>query len=404
MKILKINIDGLKNYSQNKLNIDFVPNKRVSRDEVNENVFKLFNNIYSQNVIPLVGINASGKTSTLEIIEGILSIYIDNSSISFKDRLIKHFDKTLNVLIYILNEKDKKIYKVKSEIKKDSYLNLVYFGEEEIYVRDVTNNITKKNIYDDNFYKKPILIRSDEKNDYLKNEDSIFSGILNHYQQSTSKVYELFDLTNINLLAYYLDKLTNNSFIKYLDPSIETFNIKNKEELKDKKDSNPKFEIKFKNSEEKHIYDVANLDSILSSGTIKGLNIFANVFKILSEGGYLIVDEIENHLNKRIVTSILEFFLSDINKNGATLIFSTHYIEIIDEIERSDSIYVLNKKETINVKKLSDCLGNNDRKDKKKSDIFLSGMINTIPDYKSYMNIKKDIKNNLSKGNRDNEY
>ncbi|MBJ6305923.1 ATP-binding protein, partial [Staphylococcus aureus] len=157
----------------------------------------------------------------------------------------------------------------------------------------------------------------------------------------------------------------------------------------------PKFEIKFKNSEIIHTSEIGDLGKILSSGTIKGLNIFANIFKVLVEGGYLIIDEIENHLNKRIVSSILEFFLSDININGATLIFSTHYIEILDDVDRSDSIYILNKDEHIKVKKLSERLGKFDRADRKKSEVFLSGIVDTVPDYNSYMRIKEDISKRL---------
>lgn len=41
----------------------------------------------------------------------------------------------------------------------------------------------------------------------------------------------------------------------------------------------------------------------------------------LIEGGYLLIDELENHFNKAIVENIIEFFQSDVNKNGATIIF-----------------------------------------------------------------------------------
>ena len=199
----------------------------------------------------------------------------------------------------------------------------------------------------------------------------------------------------MNFFAYYLNSMSNESFIRYLDPSIEIFRIKDEKEFSVKRDALPQFEIKFKNSDLIHTSEIADLGDILSSGTIKGLNIFANVFKVLVEGGYLIIDEIENHLNKRIVSSILEFFLSDININGATLIFSTHYVEILDEVDRSDSIYVLNKEKYIKVQKLSKRLGKDDRADKKKSEVFLSGTIDTVPSYESYRNIKEDINKRL---------
>ncbi len=54
--------------------------------------------------------------------------------------------------------------------------------------------------------------------------------------------------------------------------------------------------------------------------------------------------------------------------------------------------------------KLSVLLGDKDRKDKKKSDIFLSGMVNSMPNYKNYMAIKKEMKNIISRENNDYEY
>ena len=64
--------------------------------------------------------------------------------------------------------------------------------------------------------------------------------------------------------------------------------------------------------------------------------------EVLKDGGYLIVDEIENHFNKEIVSTLIRFFMDGkINKNGGMLIFSTHYPELLDEYDRNDSILLL---------------------------------------------------------------
>ena len=393
MKALKIVVNGLSNFESKTLNVDFITSKKVNSYEANNNVKPLFNSIYKQNSMSFVGINATGKTTTLEIIESLLSIYIDNDSISFHGNLAKNFSDKLKVTMYLLDEKEDNIYLVNSTVMKesnDSTEPKLYFYDEDLYTRKVNKRVNRKNIFNFELYNH-LQNRKALNNSYLKNEDSIFSAILNERANKRDKVFELINLTDMNVFAYYMSNMTNESFIRYLDPSIEIFRIKDEENYRKKNNALPKFEIKFKNSDLVHTSDVTDLGDVLSSGTIKGLNIFANVVKVLFRGGYLIIDEIENHLNKRIVTSILEFFLSDINENGATLIFSTHYVEVLDEIDRSDSIYVLNKEEVIKVKKLSDRLGEYDRADKKKSEIFLSGVVDTVPDYQSYQNIKKDI-------------
>lgn len=77
------------------------------------------------------------------------------------------------------------------------------------------------------------------------------------------------------------------------------------------------------------------------------------VFAFL-EGGYLIVDELENHFNKEIAATLVRFFLDKkVNKKGAALIFSTHYSELLDEFERNDNIYIIRNKEGISAENLS---------------------------------------------------
>ncbi|SFG82359.1 AAA family ATPase [Oribacterium sp. WCC10] len=77
------------------------------------------------------------------------------------------------------------------------------------------------------------------------------------------------------------------------------------------------------------------LNNYLSSGTVKGMVIFTLAQEVLKNGGYIVVDEIENHFNKEIVTTLMRFFMDmKVNKHGGTLIFSTHYPELLDEYDR----------------------------------------------------------------------
>lgn len=72
MKILKIKASGLKLFEK-ELVIDFYAKQRVSQDK-NEMLTNIFGNIYVNNVISMVGKNASGKTSTLKVISFILQL------------------------------------------------------------------------------------------------------------------------------------------------------------------------------------------------------------------------------------------------------------------------------------------------------------------------------------------
>ena len=46
------------------------------------------------------------------------------------------------------------------------------------------------------------------------------------------------------------------------------------------------------------------------SGTIKGINVFMSAMRILAKGGYLIIDEIENHFNKELAATLVRFFVT----------------------------------------------------------------------------------------------
>ena len=107
-------------------------------------------------------------------------------------------------------------------------------------------------------------------------------------------------------------------------------------------------------------------------------------------GSYLLVDEIENHFNKEIVTTLVRFFMdSRLNKNGGTLIFTTHYPELLDEYDRNDGICIVRNYNGITAENLSYILKRNDIK---KSDAYQSGFLEgTTPAYEAYMRLKKSL-------------
>ena len=103
-----------------------------------------------------------------------------------------------------------------------------------------------------------------------------------------------------------------------------------------------------------------------------------------------LVDEIENHFNKEIVTTLVRFFMdSRFNKNGGILIFTTHYPELLDEYDRNDGIYIVRNCSGITVENLSYILTRNDIK---RSDAYQSGFLEgTTPTYEAYIRLKESL-------------
>ena len=171
--------------------------------------------------------------------------------------------------------------------------------------------------------------------------------------------------------------------IAFLDPTIEKLCFEQTE-------GKTFIHLKFKDEEEIILNNAADLEQYLSSGTIKGIITFSMVKEVLHSGGYLLVDEIENHFNKEIVTTLVRFFMdSRLNKNGGTLIFTTHYPELLDEYDRNDGICIVRNRNGITAENLSYILKRNDIK---KSDAYQSGFLEgTTPAYEAYMRLKKSL-------------
>ena len=156
------------------------------------------------------------------------------------------------------------------------------------------------------------------------------------------------------------------------------------------RDGKPVSHLKFYGRNELILADTFELRTYLSSGTIKGINVFLWAIAVLRHGGYLLLDEIENHFNTEIVASLIRFFLdARLNKNGGVLIFTTHYPELLDEFDRNDCINITRNTEGITVQNLTDILKRNDLK---KSDAYMSDYLGgTAPLYDSYIALKRYI-------------
>lgn len=395
IKLIKSEFYGFKLYHENTISIDLTTSKKVLQEDVDDNVVQhLFSSIYKQNLVSIVGINASGKTASLKYLSIIFNLFIENKTLSFAEEHFPEFFESLDeqciMKNYFYSELDNAVIELTSILERNN--GQYVFVDEILKVKKAQNNISKKNLF--NFENvKPDLIRSKLKKivkEVLREDASIFMIILNNHGISYKKnhFFDMLDFTNINMLVGNMS-LIPKELIQYFDPNIERIEFL---QGSTKKGADTPIKIKFYDQEEIEISNI-ELWKYLSSGTIKGLNLLMALEKALLSGGYVIIDEIENHLNKNIVVTILNLFKSPLNINNATLIITTHYSEILDEIERSDSIYYTIKEEgKIKIRKLSD---NISRSDKKKSSVFLSGILGTAPKYSSYIEFKKYLNNQI---------
>ena len=374
MRILKMSVSGLTLFKDT-IDIDFYTEQRVSGDN-NEMVTPCFGNVYTNNVISIVGINASGKTSLLKIISFIIDFMNGESINNIGNIDILDDTQKVTITAYFFDQKDG-VFKLESEIIRvgnDKLDNRYIINNECLWCKKVTRVKSKKDLFE--FDDKYIIKERDNNAEFLKEDTSI---ILSLNKNKNFYLKDLIQLTNLNFLRLIGD--FPQELIAFLDPSIEYFSF-------DKITGESK--LKFFDREEIIVSNPVIFERYLSSGTIKGINVFINAMVVFEMGGYLIVDELENHFNREIVATLLRFFMNkSVNKNGATLIFSTHYAELLDEFERNDGIYIVRNRNGISAQKLSNILTRNDIK---KSEAFKSDFLEgTVPTYDSYMQLKKAI-------------
>lgn len=378
MKILRIKVNGLPLY-KNMFDISFCAVQRVHNNHLNS-VFNLFGNIYVNTVEAFAGINASGKTMALKVVS-FTSILLSATPLS-AEFVPQILGDGINTIFDIDFYADGKIYHLTSEIIKEKNQDenpKIRIISERLWVKTVTTKINKSNLWD---YDKntPVRVRGNS-DEYLPEDVSIMIA-LNKQIQNKIMFVDLAMLTNFNFLLPDAVSIPTE-IISLLDPTIEYISIEN---VNDKVIT----KLKFYRQKEHILFNPAELNVYLSSGTVKGARVFSDATRVLKKGGYMIVDEIENHFNRELVASLLRLFLyKKTNPNGAVLIFSTHYPELLDELDRNDAVFITRSNEGLTVDNLNTLLNRNDMK---KSEVYQSNFLGgTAPKYNAILTLQKSI-------------
>ena len=380
MKILRITAQGLPLFKQD-LDIAFYAQQRVSEDD-KERLFKLLSkpSVYLHAANAFIGINASGKTSVMKAIRLALSI-VNNEPINHVDaKTILGGTKNAVFHIYFYDA-NQNICCLETEItsQKTKAGDFVYsIVNEKLWEKPVAT-VQSRKVLTDFSGLEPVAIRNE--NEMFLSDDVSFIIAHNKKTKDTLEICSLLSFTNVNVLPFSED--IPLEVIAFLDPTIEKLCF-------EKMENKAFIHLKFKGEDEIVLNNAMDLEQYLSSGTIKGIITFSLVKEVLQSGGYLLVDEIENHFNKEIVTTLVRFFMdSRLNKKGGTLIFTTHYLELLDEYDRNDGIYIVRNRNGIMADNLSNILTRNDIK---KSDAYQSGFLEgTTPAYEAYMRLKKSL-------------
>lgn len=388
MKILKVKFDNILIF-ENSFELDFTAPDKVMQDSGAYNIYGSMNTLHNMSI---VGINAVGKTTALRLVSLALEVVLNNVGLNdgfIPSVFINENTRKSGVIMTVYFYLNNKVFKLSSTIKMgDTPLGPIrfYYSEEILLEKNLSSITNKSNIF--TFNEKDItkkIVRSNLSKDllkFLKDDDSI--AIMETRDNNTT----------ITTLIADADP-TKTSVLGNIDSKILDVFDENLASLAQVDDKDG-VRVVFKNNKIQVETNQGGLIDIISAGTIKGQNIVKNAIIALKSGGYLLIDELENHMNKELVKMIISIFnKKDVNKNGATLLFTTHYAEILDTFDRKDNIYVLTRNKDLfsKIQRYSDLIKRNELK---KSEVILSNYIKgTAPKASSIIALEEYICQNI---------
>jgi len=391
MKLLQIQAEGMELFPRT-LNLSFYATQRVrTTDQVN--LQHICSNLYYNRSNAFIGINASGKTTVLRLLVMILTM-LDGTPINRNQTEGVLGNSSHVVLTTYFMYDNSNLYKLRTVVTSKKGVPV---GEkkytitaETLWKKTIGEKAVsaKKTAFEPSGFKL-IQERTGEE-DYLADDISIAISVKKLYQEETY-IANLVSLANHN---YPLIGSTEEVFIealRFLDPSIEYLLVNSDDE------TIWGYQLKFYGKDEIEVRNYLELERYLSSGTIRGLGVFGIAKQALKSGGYMVLDEIEDHFNREIVATLLRFFQNEeTNPNGAVLLFSTHYPNLLDEFDRNDAITVLWNNSGIEAHTLANLLKRNDVK---KSDSYESSFLGeTAPTYETYIAMKRALLKELREG------
>lgn len=367
MKLLSVSFNHVKLFENGIFELDLFASDKVPASD--ESVTLLEKPLAINNVVALAGINASGKTTALRLMALALSVVQGGLTLHspFTGHVEDLFDAPPRMKAVLWEE------------------GQVFILDSVLAYRDSAPRLARGNF----IFEEEVLYRfkgAPTKALFRQGADALIDHSEEIMRRSTlDHASKMFLADSVSIMtsqsgtiasAYHAsgdaplptsDNLLDvTDILRAFDADIEFLRVQEDGNL---------FELKFKRDERPALLSRKELEHVLSSGTLRGLSLVQSAVFSLACGGYFLLDEIENHLNKQLVHVIVDLFVcKESNPYGAVLIFTTHYPEILDSIHRKDCVYFLAREADGRtcIVKYSDRV---DRIENKKSEVFLSNYI-----------------------------
>lgn len=394
MRLLRLEVAGANLFEESSFAMDLFATDRVVNPDRLENpgsVHRLGKNgsVYSQNVVGIAGINASGKTTALKLLRLALSLvggeYTFRGYVSGLDSPIARLGD--HVMLRILFWYDDAFYLLETALVKDgTSADGPFFGlsiSDEALWRHAGARVKKSDLSSSEAFKRisDIVMRRNG----APGDPTALSDEQRRFLTPFTSITVALGVGGFGVgvpTRSLPEETLSDGVVQAFDGSIESMRWDSESEV---------FHLKYKNGPERIVSrDVAV--ELLSTGTVVGSEMVMRAASVLREGGYMLVDEVEQSLNKSLVAVFIGLFTSPAtNPHGAQLVFTTHYTQVLDNLRRGDGIYLLTRDDSFKtrVSKYTDAFP---RDDYRKSDVIMSNAIRgTNPKYEDVQRLNRYV-------------
>jgi len=370
VKLLRVRASNYKNCCDD-FTIDLLAKSKKTSEDKEYELLEIAEELHVYNTMAFVGKNASGKTSAIELMECCYSIL---SEFRLED---KHYSFD-NVRLEMIFYHEGRIYKYDTVLKSDPTLG-------------TKANFTKQHLYQKKYYKTKVKEIYSEGGftevkglGELPEDTSIVFFVLK--KKATRAVYFNCDGEGVDtyrllfraMKTYKIPKTILAKVIRIFDDKITSL------EMVDEKH--------FKLAYQDHTKELSDSELVrmLSSGTTKGVLLYIFVVAALEHGFDLLIDEVENHFHKTLVENMISLFKDkSVNKKAATLIFTTHYCEVLDLFNRQDNVWIAKSDDKVHLDNMYESY--NIRPELLKSRQFYNNAFDTSVNYEDLMALKKEL-------------
>ncbi|MDE7271015.1 MAG: ATP-binding protein [Acetatifactor sp.] len=369
MKLLRVKAGGFKNCADD-FEIDLAARAGNIDESQDRELLKIDEELYVYSTVGIIGKNASGKTSALEVLDWCYDIL---SAFALNGKHCSYHGVRLEMIFYL----EGNLYKYSTELDDADVLeDRAVFKDQKLYCKRY-DKMKSQQLYTEGWIEE--TIKTWEESEKLSILRYILkkAGVREIYYDAFMEVGESYGFTCelMKLMETDLDYL--NYIIPIFDRNISAL----------KQIDETRYMLIYQGKE--RTYSGSELLRFLSGGTTKGMNLYTLAVMSLKSGFDLLVDEIESYLHKTHVRNLIMLYRDrEINRKNATLIFSTHDCELLDLFNRSDNIWVTHSEEKIKIENMYDKYGGHPGCLKSR---FSLDMYDTLADYEAFTQLKQRL-------------